>query len=251
MILQEFDKELNEYKNILRNSKYGEVCRDYLRSREINEETSDYWNLGYCPYGYVPNIYKKLSDDNFYKFWEKMWGRLIIPIYDQNGQVISLSGRLVIKLNDRPKYDHYPFPSRKILFGLYQNKDNIRKEDRCIIAEGQIDVISSWQAGLKIVTSSFGAHCSLEHFALISRYTSNIDILYDEDKAGKKGTESINKFSTWGDLNVRLKSNVFPYGDDLDSWIRKHSPEELYKLIDKSKSDDLKLKLQLIKKLNS
>ena len=243
----EFEEELSDYIKILFKTDAGKVARSYLLSRGIDKKTAEFWQLGYCPWGYIPRIYKELDKESFYKFWQKMWGRLIIPIFDQNGKIVSLSGRLILQVKDRPKYDHYPFPSRKILFGLYQNKDNIRIENRCIITEGQMDVISSWQNGLKIVTSSFGAHCSLDHFAYISRYSSVIDVLYDTDKAGIKGTDAIKDFPTWGDLTINLRKNVFPKGEDLDSWIRVNSKEKLLNLLENNVNDKLKDALLKIK----
>jgi DNA primase len=194
--------------------------------------------------GCIPSNFDKEDD---YKPWTKMWNGITFPIRDQNGRMISISRRLIKKEEGRPKYDHYPFNARRVLFGLYQNKNEIRQLDRAIITEGQLDVISSWQHGLKIVTSSFGAHGSLDHLAVLSRYASIVDILYDEDNAGKVGTDAIEQFETYGDLEVNLRTGIFPQGDDLDSWIRTHSMEELFTLINKTKVDHLRNKLRFLK----
>lgn len=239
----DLEQENNYYKNAL-HSKLGTPGLEYLRQRGIAKETIEKWELGWSPLNCIPDNFDK---DDKSKPWIKLWGRLTIPIRDSNGVLISISGRQVIKLGDKPKYDHYPFSARKILFGLFNNKEDIRKADRIIITEGQMDVISSWQSGLKIVASSFGAHGSLDHFAVASRYASVIDILYDEDNAGKIGTDNINKFPTWGDLIVNLRTDIFPRGEDLDSWIRKHSSEELLKLIDGSKNNEYIRKINFLK----
>lgn len=215
------------YQEALRHS-VGEPGRQYLASRGITKETIEEWQIGWSPVGCIPPNFDK-SDET--QPWKKLHGRITLPILDQGGKIISISGREVIKIGNRPKYDHYAFPARKILFGLYNNKKTIQKEDRIIITEGQLDVISSWQYGLRNVVSSFGAHCSLDHFALISRYASIVDVLYDGDNAGITGTKSINNFPTWGDLIVNLRTGIFPYGEDLDSWIKKHSKEELMNLL--------------------
>ena len=242
--MQNFENELNEYINILFKSEEGIPGRQYLKSRQIKVDTAKYWKLGYCPIGYIPKCYR--GEENTYPFWEKMWGRLIIPIYDQHGNLVSLSGRMIIKYNDGPKYDHYKFFTRKVLFGLYQNKQSITEMNRCKITEGQMDVISSWQHGLKNVTSSFGAHGSLTHFAIISRYCNKIDVLYDGDTAGKKGMDAIKDFSTYGDLNVNIVNNIFSNGEDLDEWIKKNNPEKLFYKIDKYNENKLKYKLSLM-----
>lgn len=244
MIEHNMREEYNHYHKILKDKKHGEIGRNYLYSRGINDEAIDKWKIGWAPYGMKPNGFKYWTGS--FNIWEKMYGRITFPIFDQNGEVVSISGRLVLKIN-RPKYDHYPFQARKILFGLYQNKENIRQADRLIITEGQLDVISAWARGVNIVASSFGAHCSIDHFAIASRYASNIDVLYDNDNAGKMGMEAIKKFSTWGDLNIKLRYNIFKNGMDLDEWIRCHSKEELFEILHRNKTDYLREKLKMLR----
>ena len=243
---EDLEQENLFYRKALYHSEYGKIGRDYLQQRGLNSETIKQWEIGWSPYGCIPNNFKNWPED--FKPWPKLWGRITFPVRDQSGKMVSISGRLVLDLKDRPKYDHYPFNARKILFGLFQNKEEIRSFDKVIITEGQIDVISSWQEGLKIVVSSFGAHCSLDHFALISRYASVVNILYDEDAAGKNGTDAIEEFPTFGDLKVELKQGIFPKGEDLDKWIKKHSVEELFIIMNKTKNDELKQKLIQLKR---
>lgn len=238
----DLEQENLYYRKALQHPTIGLIGRQYLESRGITEETIKKWEIGWSPIGCVPSNFDK-SDE--VQPWRKMWGRITFPIREQSGRMVSISGRQVIKVGNAPKYDHYSFNARRILFGLYQNKEEILKDGRIIITEGQIDVISSWQNGLKIVASSFGAHCSLDHFAIISRYASVIDVLYDEDKAGWTGTQAIEDFPTWGDLIVNLRTGIFPQKEDLDSWIKKHSKEELYKLIEEN--DKVLLRKKFIK----
>lgn len=224
----------------------GKVARRYLTKRGITKETAAYWDLGYSPMGYIPECYSEDNINGVTKFWKKMNGRLIIPIYNQNGKLLSLSGR-AIDPRRKPKYDHYPFPARHILFGLWQNKDDIRECNNIIITEGQFDVISAWQYGVKNVTSSFGAHAGSDHLALASRYTNNVNVVYDADLAGLNGLEIIKDLDTWSDLSVNLCRGIFPKNEDLDSWIRTHTAEELYYLIHNHQIHSLKSKLDIIK----
>ncbi|MFW6243219.1 MAG: toprim domain-containing protein [bacterium] len=240
-----FEIENKYYIKALKHSSVGQIARNYLEKRGISEETIEKWEIGWSPYRCIPPNYKDWNDS--YHPWEKMWGGITFPIYDQNGKIVSISRRLILKI-DKPKYDHYPFPARRIIFGLYQNKRNIQKFDRALITEGQIDVITSWQEGLKVVGSTFGAHCSLDHLALLSRYASNIDILYDGDAAGYKGINAIKQFTTWGDLSIKFHTNLFQCGEDLDSWIKNHSSSELIKLINNNKKYKLKDRLEQIKR---
>lgn len=240
------EKELEEYIDILLNKPEGEIGRRYLFERKIKKSTAIEWKMGYCPVGYNPSVYSEEK----YNFWKKLWGRVVFPIYDQNGTLVSISGRKVVDVPEReknPKYDHYPFSARKILFGLYQNKKNIFDEEKVIITEGQLDVITAWQNGVKIVTSSFGAHCSDEHLILLNRYTDNIIVIYDNDDAGNKGIEKTRQISRNLKLKVKFK-NPFPVGVDMDSWLQTHSKDELYNILSYDKMSYLTNKLNKISK---
>ncbi|AEO93677.1 DNA primase [Bacillus phage G] len=224
-----FDLENEYYKWALKHPIIGEPGRRYLQSRGINEETIEYWSIGYAPIGH--------------KKYTKLRGRITFPVFDNNGKIVTISGRSVFDTL-KPKYDMYPFSARKILFGLWQNRHDIRDHNRAIITEGQIDVITSWQNGLKIVTSTFGAHGTLWHLGSLARYAKRLDILYDNDSAGKEGEEGIKNLPTLGDLDVKFNGTIFPKGTDLDNWIQKHSPEELFTLLDQNKMLSLREKLR-------
>lgn len=232
MIRPDLQEELDYYIDILYNSEEGKEARKYLKSRSIKKSTAEFWELGYCPIGCIPPNYNK---DDEYKPYEKMWGRLIIPIKNQNGDLISLSGRLLKKVEGIPKYDHYSFPSRQTLFGLYQNRNDIRKLNQVNITEGQFDVISAWQCGITNICSSFGAHFSEDHLAILSRYTNEANIIYDEDFAGNKGTNNIKKLSSLGDMYIYKVTNLFNEGEDLDEWSKKHTKEEFYDKIENNR----------------
>lgn len=239
----DYEQENNFYKYALKHPTLGETGRKYLESRGIKEETIEKWEIGWAPVGVTPPCYK----GQVKPFWKKMWGRVTFPVRTQSGKIATISGRLVIQSMKSVKYDMYPFAARKILFGLWQNKDSIREANRAAITEGQMDVITAWQEGFKIATSTFGAHGSLDHLANLSRYAKRIDVLYDADAAGMKGIEGIKKLSTLGDLDVRFK-NPFPKGEDLDSWLRKNNVDNLLKMLDRSEFDDLKMRFSRMNK---
>lgn len=235
------EQELQEYIDILLCKPEGQIGRDYLKQRKISKQTAIEWKMGYCPVGFTPTIYK---DEN-YNFWKKLWGRVVFPIYDSNGNLISISGRKVVDVEDReknPKYDHYPFNARKTLFGLWKNKKDIFNENTAIITEGQLDVITAWQKGIKIVTSSFGAHCGEDHLIVLNRYTSNIIVMYDNDDAGNKGINKTRQISRHSKIPVKFKC-PFPNGVDMDSWLQNHTKEEFYKILNYDKMSYLTNKL--------
>lgn len=225
-----FDQENEYYKKALLHPDIGAAGRRYLSMRGINEETVKYWEIGYCPIGHP--VYKKLK------------GRITFPVRDQSGAIVTISGRKAFDSLPGGKYDMYPFAARRTLFGLWQNRNDIRALNRAVVTEGQLDVITAWQSGFKIATSTFGAHGTLWHMGILARYAKRIDILYDGDKAGWEGVEGIKKLSTLGDLDVRFQNNIFSNKDDLDSWIKKNSAEELFALLDKSKILSLSEKLK-------
>lgn len=223
-----FERENDYYKWALKHPTIGEPGRRYLESRGITQETIDFWEIGYCPIGH--------------KQYKKLKGRITFPVRDQSGKIVTISGRKVFEALG-VKYDMYPFTARKVLFGLWQNRNDIRIENRAVVTEGQIDVITSWQNGLKIVTSTFGAHGTLWHVGILARYAKRLDILYDNDSAGLEGVEGIKNLSTLGDLEVKFK-NPFSKGEDLDNWIQKHTADELIELLDQSEIISLRDKLK-------
>lgn len=239
--MEKYVNEMNEYIDILLNREEGKPGRDYLKQRGISKETAVYWKLGYCPVNYNPICYKEEQ----FPFWTKMWGGLTIPIFSANGELVSISRRKVVEVKNReknPKYDHYIFGARSTLFGLYQNKANIFMNNRGIITEGQLDVISAWQRGIRDVTCSFGAHAGVAHLVSISRYTDNIIIVYDNDEAGEKGIKGAIKAARNLRIKVKIK-NPFQNGMDLDQWVKTHSKEEFYNILDYSQDKYFKNKI--------
>lgn len=239
------NQELQEYQYILFKTQEGQIGRDYLLKRNIQPATALAWQLGYCPINYVPHIYKK----NKPKFNQSMLqGRLIIPIYNVRGKLISLGGRN-ISSSSKTKYTNYPFPTARNLFGLYLNRKHIYEENIAIITEGQLDVISAWQKGIKTVVCSFGAHSGAIQVALLSRYTDNIHVIYDSDTAGLQGLSTLQRITTQN-INLQMHPNLFPPGQDLDNWIQNHTKEDLYNLINTINNPITELQNQLLNQLN-
>lgn len=220
--------ELNEYQYILFNTIAGKPGRMYLKQRNILPATAKFWGLGFCPKNFVPQIYKNNSNSQ----QVMLQNRIIIPIYNANGKLISIGGRKIDNTNIT-KYTNYPFSTSRNLFGLFVNKNTIREKNIAIITEGQLDVISAWQKGLSTIVCSFGAHSGLEQIALLSRYTNNICVVFDADTAGLNGLNTLKKLNTY-DINLNLITNIFPTGYDLDNWIQEHSAQDFYDLINKN-----------------
>ena len=213
-------------------------ARRYLANRGITQKTAIFWKLGYSPFNEINPVLKDL--DNVYK---KMQGRITIPIFNQNDELISISGRYILNNKAKTKYDHYPFPSRATLFGLSQNKETIKQTNTIYITEGQMDVIRAWQAGVKNIVCSFGAHCSLNHITLASRYAENIIVLYDNDFAGQNGAKQTDLYKKYG-INIK-RLNILPSGQDLDNYFSTHTADDFNNLINLVNNEDNILKRKL------
>ena len=117
-----YEKELNEYMDNLWDKQIGKEARDYLKQRHIKPSTAKAWNIGWCPKDFQPKCYS----DTDYQYYMKMQGRIILPVYNSNGELIALSGRTIYK-DVKPKYMHYQFPTSFTLFGLFINEKNNRR----------------------------------------------------------------------------------------------------------------------------
>jgi DNA primase catalytic core len=222
--MMSIEKENEEYISNLY-SINGKDARNYLKERNISVSTAKFWKLGFSPHGFIPQNHTSQS--------KKMNGRITIPVYNSNDKLIAFSGRSIY--NESPKYMHYVFPTRSMLFGLSQNKQNILQDNFIIFVEGQFDVIMAWQYGLKNCVCTFGAHCSEAQYALASRYTNRIFIMYDNDNAGIMGaSECMDKNNTYNEVTVKNLNHFFQPGDDMDSWIRNNNPEILLKYINET-----------------
>ncbi|GIS31808.1 MAG: hypothetical protein Ct9H90mP3_6040 [Flammeovirgaceae bacterium] len=133
----------------------------------------------------------------------------------------------------------------KVLYGLYQSKNNIRKEDTCYLVEGYTDVISLFQIEINNVVSSSGTSLTNEQIKLISRYTKNITILFDGDKAGIDASLRGMDLILENDMNVKIVS--FPEGEDPDSYSKKVGKDKFLEFIKLNETNLINYKINLLK----
>jgi len=175
--------------------------------------------------GYQLDILKKAGltsskENSKYDFFRN---RVMFPIHSMTGKVIAFGGRIMIKDEKAPKYVNTPesdvYVKSKILYGIYQARNDIRKKDECLLVEGYTDVISLVQSGIENVVASSGTALTTDQIRLIKRQTHNITVLYDGDAAGIKaalrGTDMILEEG----MNVRVV--ILPDQEDPDSYVRK------------------------------
>ena len=209
----------------------------YFRERGFRDEIIERFGLGYCPEkgnafteaalaaGYKLEYLEEsgLTKTRENRHFDFFHGRVIFPIKSQSGQVVAFGARTLRKDKSVAKYFNSPenelYHKSRVLYGLFEARKSINKEDNCYLVEGYTDVISLHQAGIENVVSSSGTSLTTEQVQLIKRYTRNVTILYDGDPAGIRASFRGIDMILEADMNVRCV--LFPDGDDPDSYSKK------------------------------
>jgi DNA primase len=182
--------------------------------------------------------------------FDRFKGRVMFPVHNLSGRVIAFGGRILKKDDKAAKYINSPesevYHKSQTLYGIYFAKKSIIQNNVCYLVEGYTDVISLHQAGIENAVASSGTSLTSEQIRLISRYTSNITILYDSDAAGIKASLRGMDMILEEGLNVRIV--LFPDGDDPDSFARKHSEREIGNFIANNAKDFVLFKTGLLLK---
>ena len=262
-LVNEFAKEFF-HDQLLKTQEGKAVGLSYFKERGFSEETIKKFSLGYSPN--ISSALTKSAQEKGYKlaFLEKTGlsktnekgsfdffrGRVIFPIQNITGRVLGFGGRTLITDKKVAKYFNSPeseiYNKSKILYGLYQSKNEIIKQDECYLVEGYTDVISMHQAGIYNVVSSSGTALTEGQIRLIRRYTNNITILYDGDAAGIKA--SFRGIDLILEQGMNVKVILFPDGEDPDSYSRKVSITELDDYLKNKRQDFLNFKASILLK---
>jgi DNA primase len=248
--LYEINKEAARYYYDTLMSHDGIYAREYLDHRGIKEDMLPKFGLGFS-LRYKDSFYQKFKD-KFKKedllasglvFGEepkdKFRGRLMFPIISESGRVIAFGAR---KLFDddyvQAKYVNSPetriYNKSKTLYGLSFAKKSIKEKGYVILVEGYLDLISLVQNGILNVAASSGTSLTNLHVKILSRYTNEIVIVYDADKAGQNASRRAIELVLENDLSASII--VLPSGEDPDSYIKKNTQEAFQELINKRQS---------------
>lgn len=191
------------------------VCEYVFYKRNLNRKTVAEFQIGYSPASGKALIdvlgkrgfsLNELNDAGLLNQYKKdlFRNRMMVPFIDTNGSVIGFTARVVGQ--GEPKYLNTPetilFNKSKYIFGLYQAKESIRRNNYVVIVEGNMDVISSHQAGVKEAVATSGTAMTEQHLKILSKLTSDIRLAYDGDEAGVKATERAIMLA--GDLGINL-----------------------------------------------
>jgi DNA primase len=207
-----------------------------LRERQFSKETALEWQLGYAPNGGNALIdflkSKKFSEDEIkraglssqrYRGASDMFrGRIMIPLADPQGRIIGFTARLLEADDNAPKYINTPqtllYDKSRHVYGLHLAKEAIRRGNYAVVTEGNLDVIASHQAGVRQVVATAGTALTEQHLKALSRFTGDIRLSFDADKAGVAATERAIPIAS--KVGVALSIVTVPSGKDPDELIK-------------------------------
>lgn len=238
------------------------VGLSYFSERGFRENILKKFGIGYSPErsdtlskAAVADGYRKeylfktgLSIEREERIFDRFHGRVIFPIHSLSGQVLGFGGRILKTDPKAAKYLNSPesdiYHKSKIVYGIFQARKAIIKEDKCYLVEGYTDVLSVHEAGIENVVASSGTALTQEQVRLIKRFTQNITILYDGDAAGIKASlRGIDLVLEEG-MNVRIV--LLPDGEDPDSLSKKLSVEEFTKYLADKETDFIRFKTEML-----
>ncbi|MGB7061356.1 MAG: DNA primase [Candidatus Zixiibacteriota bacterium] len=244
----------NEYflKNLYR-ERPGKRARQYLKKRGFDSDTQKLFSLGFAPLEWEGLVNfartKGIEPETLNQaglaaprtqasgYYDRFRNRITFPVFNLSRKIVGFGGR-VLDDKDEPKYLNSPetpiYHKGKILYGLNLSKDEIRQKESAILVEGNIDVISLYQARIKNVVASSGTAFTQNQARLLSRYAEKVFLFFDADTAGQSATfRSVDLLFSEG-LEVFVVS--LKQGEDPDSYVQKFGPDAVTEEIQKAKS---------------
>ncbi len=239
--LMELYRRLTEsFRHILESSPHAEHARGYLEDRRVPEEIQQRFSLGYL-FQSGKWLHTFLTGKHYsQEFLGKSGlfsakhtdyclfsGRIIFPIRDHRGRVVAFGGR-ALKEGSFAKYINSPetsiFMKRRVLYGLHESLEHVRKLGYVIICEGYFDVMALHGVGIPCAAAPLGTACTEEHAYLIKRFCNEVHLLFDQDSAG---TEALVKtLPIFERLDIRTRVITLPQGKD-PADLLKEDPQQL------------------------
>lgn len=239
------------------------VAYQYFRSRGLEDATIAKYGLGWAPTdrkafalkareaGYKEEFLTetglciKYDDGNL---TSRFYDRVMFPIHSVSGRIIAFGGRTLKTDKSVAKYVNSPeteiYVKSRSLYGIYFAKNEISRQDRCILVEGYLDVLSMHQLGITNVVASSGTSLTVEQIRLIRKFTPNVTIIYDGDGAGiHAALRGIGLVLKEG-MNVKVV--LLPDGQDPDDFARRHTLEEVRDYISQNEQDFISFKTDLL-----
>ena len=241
----------------------GRIGYAYFKSRGLEDATIEKFGLGWSlssrtslldaarKAGYKEEFlidtglcYRR--DDG--KVTDRFYDRAMFPIHSPSGRILAFGGRTLRSDKTVAKYVNSPeteiYVKSRSLYGIWFARNEIVRQDKCILVEGYLDVISMYQLGIHNVVASSGTSLTVEQIRLIRKYSQNVTIIYDGDPAGiHAALRGINLVLKEG-MNVKVV--LLPDGDDPDSYSRKHTLEEVLSFIGRHEQDFISFKSDIL-----
>lgn len=251
--------------DLLQSDEGKTIGLSYIKHRGFNDKTIKDFQLGYAA-------------DSFSHFTEKALGagyqaeilesaglvrskegrdpydffraRLMFPINNLSGKVVAFGGRILTNNTKQAKYINTPetpiYTKGNLLYGIYQAKDAIRRNDACYLVEGYTDVLALYQAGISNVVASSGTALTKEQVKLISRFTRNIILIYDGDQAGINA--ALRGVDIMLEQDMKVEVILLPNGADPDSFASENSTDDTLEYFQNNKKDFIFFKADVLLK---
>lgn len=249
-LLELLERCSHYYHELLVKSPIGREALEYCYSRGLDMPTIERFRLGWAPNGGTA-LLQKLTASGYRpeegeevgvlrerngRHTDMLRARVIFPIFDIQDRVVAFGGRVLDQ--SQPKYLNSPetfiYSKRRNLYGLQLHRGEISKQDRALIVEGYLDVVSVAKAGVGIAVASLGTALTSEQSALLRRYTKNVIMAYDADRAGQNATvKGIELFEQAG---LRVSIAHLSAGEDPDSLARKQGKAGLEQMLESAQS---------------
>ena len=257
----------NYFKDILHNDIDGRaIGMQYFRQRGVRDDIIEKFRLGFClsdrhamsdealKQGYQKEFLVKtglaFESEKKGELIDRFSGRVMFPWIGVSGKVVAFGGRVLDSRTKGVNQKYVNSPDSDIyhkdheLYGIFQAKKAIAKEDLVYMVEGYTDVISMHQCGIENVVANSGTALSEHQIHLLHRFTQNIVLLYDGDAAGIKAALRGTDMLLHEGMNVKVM--LLPDGDDPDSFARKHSAEEMRQYIKEHQTDFIEFKTKVL-----
>lgn len=266
-LISDFAKEYF-HQTLLDTEEGKAIGLSYLKERGFTDETIKKFDLGYAlndwnaftrhalDKGYLLDLLEKTgltiikegAENTAEKTIDRFRGRVMFPIKSMSGRTLGFGGRILTTDKKVAKYLNSPesiiYYKSKVLYGLFEAKQAIAKEDNCFLVEGYTDVIQMYQKGVENVVSSSGTALTSDQIRLINRLTANITVLFDGDAAGLRA--AIRGVDLILEQGMNVKIVTFPEGEDPDSFSRRNSTEDLKNYLEQNAVDFISFKANLL-----
>ena len=241
------------FKKSLLSEEGKSIGLSYLKERKFDQKMIDRFDIGYSPEkindfsdtavnaGYKINFLEKtgltiVTED---KQIDRFRARIIFPIKSMSGRVLGFGGRILDNSKNIAKYINSPesiiYKKSKVLYGIFEGKQSIVKNDNCYLVEGYTDVIKMHQSGITNVVSSSGTALTENQIRLIRRLTKNITVLFDGDAAGSRAALRGIDLILAQDMNVQICN--LPNGEDPDSFVSEKQLEDIQDFFNSNSKD--------------